>query len=64
MAAFGAALHVAARDGDALQRALAPLGRRAELQIAPTSADLEDVFISLIASTPDNFGSASDRSRP
>ena len=55
VAAFGNAVHVAGQDAALLEAALHPLRQRAGIQIEPTSANLEDVFISLIATAPDNF---------
>ncbi|NVO07706.1 MAG: ABC transporter ATP-binding protein, partial [Rhodoferax sp.] len=55
VAAFGNAVHVAGQDAALVEAALQPLRQRAGLQIAPADANLEDVFISLIATAPDNF---------
>ena len=55
VAAFGNAVHVAGQDVALVEAALQPLRQRADLQIAPAEANLEDVFISLIATAPDNF---------
>jgi ABC-2 type transport system ATP-binding protein len=55
VAAFGNAVHVAGQDATLLEAALAPLRQRAGLQIEAADSNLEDVFISLIASAPDNF---------
>jgi ABC-2 type transport system ATP-binding protein len=55
VAAFGNAVHVAGQDVALVEAALQPLRQRAGLQIAPAEANLEDVFISLIATAPDNF---------
>ncbi len=57
VAAFGHAVHVAGVDAELLERALAPLKADPSLTVAPASANLEDVFISLIAKAPDNFAS-------
>ncbi|MEO8545009.1 MAG: ABC transporter ATP-binding protein [Betaproteobacteria bacterium] len=54
VAAFGNTVHVAGQDADALEQALAPLRRDARLRLTRTSANLEDVFISLIATAQDN----------
>jgi ABC-2 type transport system ATP-binding protein len=54
VAAFGNSLHVAGRSEDALQRAIAPY-RDARHLWTRTQANLEDVFISLIATARDNF---------
>ena len=61
VAAFGNALHVAGRDAGMLDAAIAPWRGRSErggLVWQRTDANLEDVFISLLASTPDNVGAA------
>ncbi|HET9822037.1 MAG TPA: ABC transporter ATP-binding protein [Burkholderiaceae bacterium] len=55
VAAFGSALHVAGRDAIALERAIAPWREAPGLQWRQAAANLEDVFISLIAAAPDNF---------
>jgi ABC-2 type transport system ATP-binding protein len=54
VAAFGNALHVAGRDANALEAAIAPYRSRSELTWQRSQANLEDVFISLIAAAPDN----------
>jgi len=53
VAAFGNAVHVAGRDAAALEQAIAPY--RSRLRWQRTEANLEDVFISLIAQAQDNF---------
>jgi len=58
VAAFGHAVHVAGTDAVLLERALAPLKANPTLTLTSASANLEDVFISLIAKAPDNFASA------
>ena len=58
VAAFGNALHVAGRDAAAVEAAVAPWRERAGLRWHRTEANLEDVFISLIAKAPDNFAVA------
>jgi ABC-2 type transport system ATP-binding protein len=58
VAAFGNALHVAGQDDAAVQAAIAPWRTRAGLSWRRSQANLEDVFISLIASAPDNVGVA------
>jgi ABC-2 type transport system ATP-binding protein len=58
VAAFGNALHVAGRDAAALDAAIAPWRNAAGLTWQPTEANLEDVFISLLADAPDNFAKA------
>jgi len=49
VAAFGNTLHVAGDDPQRLQDALSPWRMRPELRWQPASANLEDVFISLIS---------------
>jgi ABC-2 type transport system ATP-binding protein len=58
VAAFGNALHVAGRDAAALEAAIAPWRHEAGLAWQRTDANLEDVFISLLADAPDNFKAA------
>jgi ABC-2 type transport system ATP-binding protein len=55
VAAFGNALHVAGRDAAALDAAIAPWRNAAGFTWQRTEANLEDVFISLLADAPDNF---------
>ena len=55
VAAFGNTIHVTGQEPQQLEAALRPLRARSDLQIAATTANLEDVFISLIARAPDNF---------
>ena len=55
VAAFGSSLHVAGQDAVALDRAIAPHRAGDGLRWARAEANLEDVFISLISRTPDNF---------
>jgi ABC-2 type transport system ATP-binding protein len=57
VAAFGNAVHVAGTDEGLLDAALQPLRAQEGIQIAPSQANLEDVFISLIATAKDNFQS-------
>jgi ABC-2 type transport system ATP-binding protein len=52
VAAFGNALHVAGRDGAALDAATAPWRTRPELAWTRTAPNLEDVFISLTTDAP------------
>jgi ABC-2 type transport system ATP-binding protein len=54
-AAFGGALHVAGRDAQQLERAIAPYRDRPGLAWTRTRPNLEDVFISLISTAQDNF---------
>ena len=58
VAAFGNALHVAGRDAAALDAAIAPWRAQPGLSWQASQANLEDVFISLIATAPDNFKAA------
>lgn len=53
-AAFGNSVHVAGLDENLVLTALNKI-RNDKLTITPSSANLEDVFISMIASAPDNF---------
>jgi len=55
VAAFGNTLHVTGRDVARLDAAIAPWRDRPGLVWRRGSANLEDVFISLIAAAPDNF---------
>jgi ABC-2 type transport system ATP-binding protein len=55
VAAFGNALHVAGHDVAAVDAAIAPWREAPGLRWQRTDANLEDVFISLIAAAPDNF---------
>jgi ABC-2 type transport system ATP-binding protein len=55
VAAFGNSLHVAGDTDALLQAALTPWRDRADLQFSRASANLEDVFISLIGRSQDNF---------
>ena len=55
VAAFGNALHVAGKDETLLDAAIAPLRARPDLVWTRSDANLEDVFISLIADAQDNF---------
>jgi len=55
VAAFGNSLHVAGDDAEQLQAALAPLRQRSDLVLNPSRANLEDVFISLMDRSQDNF---------
>ncbi len=48
VSAFGNTLHVAGEDQALLAQSLAPYQARADLQLSPAQADLEDVFISLM----------------
>jgi ABC-2 type transport system ATP-binding protein len=55
VAAFGNTVHLAGQDAALIERALDRVRANSALQIAPAEANLEDVFISLIASAQDNF---------
>ena len=55
VAAFGNALHVAGQDGAATEAAIAPWRSAPGMAWQRSEANLEDVFISLIAAAPDNF---------
>ena len=55
VAAFGNTLHVAGQDEALLDAAIAPLRGRPGQVWARSDANLEDVFISLIANAQDNF---------
>ena len=57
VAAFGNAVHVAGQDVALLGRALEHIRQDYPVQISPAQANLEDVFISLIATAQDNFAS-------
>jgi ABC-2 type transport system ATP-binding protein len=51
---FGTTLHVSGHDRVGLERALAPVRTRPGLTLTPVEPSLEDVFISLMQSAPDN----------
>jgi ABC-2 type transport system ATP-binding protein len=55
VAAFGNAVHVAGQDEALLAQALDQVRQGHELQIEAAQVNLEDVFISLIATAQDNF---------
>ena len=55
VAAFGNALHVTGRDEALMEATIAPLRARPDLVLTRAGANLEDVFISLIATATDNF---------
>lgn len=52
---FGSTLHVVGRDRDALEAAIAPFRNDARYKWQAGNATLEDVFIHLMESAPDNF---------
>lgn len=55
VAAFGNTIHVAGTDAQLLEHTLQELRSKATVRIAPSTANLEDVFINLMAKAPDNF---------
>jgi ABC-2 type transport system ATP-binding protein len=55
VAPFGTSLHVSSRDGAALDKALAPYRKHADLTWKKSEASLEDVFIDLMGRAKDNF---------
>ena len=55
VAAFGSAVHVAGQDETLVRQALQRVQQGNPFQIEPTQPNLEDVFISLIATAQDNF---------
>ena len=55
VAPFGNSLHVAGRDAEALDRAVAEFRNRPGLQWSVSQPSLEDVFISLMGKSQDNF---------
>jgi len=57
VAAFGNAIHVAGQDSVLVEQALERLRQETTLHIAQSQANLEDVFVSLIARAEDNFSS-------
>jgi len=55
VAPFGSSLHVSGRDRAALDAAIAPYRKRADLTWTRSDATLEDVFIDLMGRAQDNF---------
>ena len=56
VAPFGASLHVAGRDAEALERRCRPIqGAIRNSRWVPSPPSLEDVFIDLMARSQDNF---------
>ena len=55
VAPFGNSLHVAGRDADALEKAIAGFRDHPELHWSISQPSLEDVFISLMTRSRDNF---------
>jgi len=56
VAAFGNALHVAGQDDALLQQAIERVRGHDGVHCTRAEANLEDVFISLIAGAQDNYG--------
>ncbi len=55
VAPFGNSLHVAGRDAEALEKAIAAFRDRSDLHWSVSQPSLEDVFISLMTKSRDNF---------
>ena len=55
VAPFGANLHVAGRNGEALDATVAKVSRESEVVWSPAAPSLEDVFIDLMSRSQDNF---------
>jgi ABC-2 type transport system ATP-binding protein len=55
VAPFGNSLHVSARDGAALEAAIAPYRDDPHLKWEPAEPSLEDVFIDLMSKARDNY---------
>jgi ABC-2 type transport system ATP-binding protein len=55
VAPFGNSLHVAGRDAEALEKAIAAVRDRSDLHWSVSQPSLEDVFISLMTKSRDNF---------
>jgi ABC-2 type transport system ATP-binding protein len=55
VAPFGATLHIGGRDPAALQRLVASLATRPGVACRLSEPSLEDVFISLMGRTRDNY---------
>jgi ABC-2 type transport system ATP-binding protein len=55
VAPFGNSLHVAGRDGEALEKAIAAFRDGSDLHWSVSQPSLEDVFISLMTRSRDNF---------
>jgi len=55
VAPFGTSLHVAGRDAAALEAAIAPFRKQPGLTWSLSQPSLEDVFISLMSRSQDNF---------
>ena len=64
VAAFGSALHIAGQDEALLDAAVAPWRADPALTWARAEANLEDVFISLIATAKDNFATDANPAAP
>ena len=61
VAAFGNAVHVAGQDEGLLEAAVAPYRTRPGLRWTRIEANLEDVFISLIATAQDNYAATAKK---
>jgi ABC-2 type transport system ATP-binding protein len=55
VAPFGTSLHVAGRDAEASEEAIATFKGDPQLKWVPSPPSLEDVFIDLMARSQDNF---------
>ncbi|MGE0628480.1 MAG: ABC transporter ATP-binding protein, partial [Hyphomicrobiaceae bacterium] len=55
VAPFGASLHVAGKNAEALDRAIDAYRNRPGLTVTPSEPSLEDAFISLMSGSEDNF---------
>jgi ABC-2 type transport system ATP-binding protein len=55
VAPFGSSLHISGRDGEALERAIAPYKSDPSLTWTHSEPSLEDVFINLMNRSRDNF---------
>jgi ABC-2 type transport system ATP-binding protein len=63
VAAFGNAVHVAGLEQELVLAALERVRHQHPIRIEASRANLEDVFISMIASAPDNFQHSQERGR-
>jgi ABC-2 type transport system ATP-binding protein len=55
VASFGNSIHVASKDEKRLASVLTPLSTQANLRVQKIQANLEDVFIGLLANVQDNY---------